>query len=1177
MERAVLALLIAGDQKVIPVDRLVEELWRGEPPEQGAAALRVHLSRLRKLLPEGSLQRRDPGYVLMLGDGRLDAAEFARLAASGRRQMAAGDPQGAAASFSAALDLWRGPAFDGIRPMPMIAAEAVRLNEDRLVVLEDWGEAELAAGRHRDVVARLSVLTDEHPLRERLWQSLILALYRCGRQAEALRAFGRVRSALVEQLGIEPGPELRDMEGAILRQSSELELADSRSLTAVPPKAPVVPSAPTVLELEQLDLPAPLRAPPDAVFVGRERELHALAQAWSAAAAGRRQAVLVSGEPGIGKSRLVAEMANRAHEDGALVLHGHCDDELAMPYQPFVEAISFFVEHSDASLLAGHVAAHGAELALLVPSLSHRLGVLPPPRSADPDAARYLLFASVTALLTTVSQARPVVIVLDDLHWADKPTLALLRYLVTAPEHNRLLVLATYRSSELSKDHALSQLLATMHRFAGVTRLSISGLDHDEILRLVEAFAGHSLDGAGGDLADLLQRETDGNPFFVREVLRHLVESGVVEQAASGQWVTGAALGAVPLPTSVREVIRVRIARLGEIVSQMLSVAAVIGREFEVELLARVSTIAEEDLLDALDRAVEAGVLGEVLDSYGRFRFTHALISHTIYDDLGRTRRALAHRRVGEALEDLYGPNSTAHIRELAQHWTAATQAVDAKKALLYSRMAADASLAALAPDEAVRYYNQALQLHGELAEPDSGIRLDLQIGLGTALRQAGDPTFREVLLEASTFAQELGDRERLVAAVLANSRGFYSSIGVIDRERVAALEAAIAVLETEESADLAALVATLCNELTYGSPLARRRQLADWAKAIAERVDDPATTVGVLNLLELPLQVPETLEERLIDTAKAITLAEGMGDPMLLYWAASFRSIPALQSGDVEEGDRCLEIMDSLTKRLRQPGLDWHSRFRRSSRVHLAGDHAEAERLATEALDIGMESGQPDAFTFYGAQLVGVRWQQGRVGELIPLLAKSAEENPGLPTFTAALALAHSDVDDFTAAAQLLDAAVAGSFEVLPRDVTWVVGIACYAEAAIECAHLEAAAMLFDLLEPWHDQIAYDRTNGAGPVAHYLGGLAVVLGRHDEAERFFEEATEMNARLASPFFGARTDFARSRMLLARGETADRATALRLLERSSAVASRRGYATVERRSRAALVATGDSS
>ncbi len=899
-------------------------------------------------------------------------------------------------------------------------------------------------------------------------------------------------------------------------------------------------------------------------MIGRDTETVLLADAFKRVGAGEgREVILISGEAGIGKTTLATEAARAAFEAGAIVLLGRCDEDLGVPYGPFVEAISHYVTHAPEEALRAPVPSLGSELAKMVPALQQRLGELPAPQSADPDTERYLLFNAVVSLLDHVSKDKPLVLVLDDLQWADKPSLQLLRYVVANTTALRLLIMGTYRHSELSSPHPLTEALASLRRESKVSRIALSGLDDNGVLALMEATAGHDLDTDGVELAHALYRETDGNPFFVGEVLRHLAETGVIYQDDSGRWTAAADLEAIAMPDSVRLVIGSRVARLGEAVGRVLPLAAVIGREFDLDLLARVTERTEDELLDLLDAATAAALLREVPSSPGRYCFAHALIQHTLYQDLGATRLARAHRQVAEALEAIVGDRPGARVGELAYHWFSTIQPVNTAKAINYARQAGEAALVALAPDDAVRYFSQALQLVELAPDIDPLLDCDLRVGLGQAQRQAGVPAFRETLLHAARLALEFGATDRLVQAVLANNRGWFSASGVIDIDKVAVLEAALSALDGGDNPERALTLATLCNELSFG-PLERRRALADEAKAMARRMPDPAILTRVLCLLNNPLQIPSALHERMADTTEAVALAEVLGDPEALYHTGSNSQVNAMQAGDFDLAARSLENLQTLSNRLRQPALMWMTAFKEAGVAIMAGDTERAEQLAAAAFEMGTDTGQPDAFAIYGSQLMYVRHQQGRLGELVPLIDQAVTENPGLPAFRPVLAAAHLEAGNDATALDLLDADASEGFESLPLDFIWMMGVTTYAMLAVELRAAGPAWKLYDLLAPYHEQVPFIGTLGFFPTALALGGLASVLGRYDVGEAHFTYATELTTRGGMKFFAARTQLDWGRMLIARGGpgAVDRGCAL--LEDVRRAALTHGYAGLER-------------
>jgi hypothetical protein len=744
----------------------------------------------------------------------------------------------------------------------------------------------------------------------------------------------------------------------------------------------------------------------------------------------------------------------------------HCEEDLASPYQLFAEAIGHYVTHAPDDRLLAHVEVHGSELCRLVPALATRVPDLPASKASDSDTERYLLLQGVVELLALASQHQPVVLVLDDLQWADTASLEVLRYLIAADQPMSVLVLATYRDSSLSHTHPLLDTLATLRRQSSVNRIELTGLDDVGVVSFMEAIAGHTLDHAGVSLADAVYRETDGNPFFVGEVLRHLSETGAIYRD-NNRWLVGFdILNDVGLPNSVREVIGARVGRMGESAGQVLSLAAVIGRDFDLDVLARAADMSEDELLAVLDASATAALVREAPQA-GRYNFAHALIQHVLYESLGPTRSARAHRKVAEALEELYGQRAGARVGELARHWFNATQPKDIAKALDYSRQAANAALESLAPGDALRYYSQALDLYAQADDRDPVLGLDLAIGLGTAQHQTGNPEFRDTLLGAARQAAALGNTHRLVTAALANDRGLFSTTGTVDADRVEILEAALALLPTG-GPDRALVLATLCKELIFGSSIERRQALANEAVAIAQSLGDNAVIVRVINNVAQGLQAPPLIEQGLVWTEDAMARAEQLGDPMLLFFAASRRCAFGASVGDIREMDRCLEIMDTLADQLNQPTLHWLNTLEHATAAAIAGNTDQAEQLATEALQIGTDGGGPDAAAIFGAQFLTVSFQRGTMGGLVPLIEQVAADNPGAaPTAIAVIAAAHAEAGRLDEARRQLENFASKGFE-LPIDMIWISGMTMYAEAAIECRDATYAQPLVGGMTTW-------------------------------------------------------------------------------------------------------------
>jgi class 3 adenylate cyclase len=914
--------------------------------------------------------------------------------------------------------------------------------------------------------------------------------------------------------------------------------------------------------------PAPLPLPPSAaarlsesVLSNRDHELERGLRAFDRVRAGECRTLLVTGEPGIGKTRLVAELAGRLHGSGVTVLWGRCDPELGIPYQPFVELLTHYARFASPEVLAQHRSQFGHELARLVPELGAGApapAVTPPERAAEEN--RHVMLAAVHGLLRTAALQRPLALVFDDLQWADRATLLMLRYLLVSPDPLRALVLGTYTSPQ----HPFTDLLTELHRDPGVERIALEGLEREHVVAMARELTREELGAPALELLDTLSAQTHGNPFYVREILRDLTDAGGVRHAAEQH-------APVRVTRTIRETIIGRVARLGERAEQVLSAAAVVGREFDAELLARMLEVDEDELAAVLDAAVDAALIDEVPAIGLRYSFTHSLIHPALYEQLGSARRRLLHRRALEALEQLLGaPARLERIGELAGHALSAIPMFEPAKAIEYLRQAGEQALAQLAPQEATRWFERGLELQrAELSGPaEDKLLCELLIGLGIAQRLSGDADFRTTLLQAGALARRLDDHTSLVRAALANTRGFVSETGEVDDERVEMLQAALASVGPADSRERARLLAVLSSELTFAGDWGRRKELSDESVAIARRLGDPAIVSDVLSLRFITVWTPETLAQRLDDTERGLAIAEEMGDQLALLRALHWRAAVAVETGQLQLASELVARQTDLAQRLREPTYNWLAAYDRATQALMAGLLAEAERSAEDARAIAEANGEPEALAFYAGQLVNIRFEQGRLGELEPLIALQVQTNPGIPAFRGALALARAEAGMPEEARGILAIDSRSDFSELPYDSNWLVGLVIYAEA---CAQLEepgAAAMLHRLLAPWADQVAFNSATTWGLVRRHLGNLERVLGRQEQAERSLRDATERHAAMAAPLWLARTRLDLARVLLDRRAGASEAE--QLLEQAVQTARELGSASVERRGAALL-------
>ncbi len=609
-------------------------------------------------------------------------------------------------------------------------------------------------------------------------------------------------------------------------------------------------------------LPTALMPSGQGRFVGRAAERERLSAAWKSAAAGTRRVVLISGEPGVGKTRLAAELARAADQQGAIVLYGRCDEDLGVPYQPFVEAFRPYVASCEAEELAEQVARYGGDLARLVPELGERVADLPDALRADPETERYRLFDAVMFFLDKMTAARPVVVVLDDLHWAAKPTLLLLRHLTRAEWTGSFLLLGTYRESDLSRTHPLAEMLADLRRGLDVERVALRGLDMEEVEEFVRAAAGQDLDAEGAWLARMLHDETEGNPFFMGQVLLHLVESGAIIER-EGRWLRAVPADEIGIPEGVREVVGRRLARLRSATNEVLVAAAVIGRDFDRDVLTSALDTDREAVLDALEEAEEAHLITTGDGPRGRYSFVHALVRSTLYEEVPTTRRLRQHRRIGEALE---ATDVDRHLDELAYHFAEAAALGETAKAVDYGRRAASRAVERLAYEEAAINYERALASLDPESADDRQLRAELFIELGRVLWMFGERAHaRDELAMALSLARET-DRGDLLADAAITSGGVraWTEAGLVDDHLVQLLEESLDALPSGDSSRRAMVTGRLAAELYFlpGS-IERRRKLSAESIAMARRLDDASTLAYVLNATHWGMWMPGSSRDR--------------------------------------------------------------------------------------------------------------------------------------------------------------------------------------------------------------------------------------------------------------------------------------------------------------------------
>jgi eukaryotic-like serine/threonine-protein kinase len=903
------------------------------------------------------------------------------------------------------------------------------------------------------------------------------------------------------------------------------------------------------------------------VFVGRKPELVALGSALERAISGKGGIVLVAGEPGIGKSELADRIAGEALGRGTGVLWGRSwEGEGAPPYWAWAQIIRDYVRERADSELEFVIGAAAPYLAQIAPEIRDRLPDLPAPAPLDSEQARFRLFDAVTTFLKAAAAKQPFVLILDDLHWADKPSLLLLRFLAHEIGDSRLLAIAIYRDVEVSHGHPLAEVLPSLRRERTVERILLRGLPEEDVGAMLTALRGEKLPEA---LARAISRETEGNPFFIQEIVRHLIEEGVL--GAEAGWTSRSRLEEIGLPESVRDVIGRRLRRLSESCTKVLAVAAVLGREFALDALERVAGLERERLFEVLDEAVQAKVVEDAPQRLGRYRFSHALVRESLYEELGTLERFRNHLRVAEVLEALHSQDPGPHLAELAHHFRQALPGGDVDKAVDYATRAGDYASAQLAYEEAAMHYGRALEALDVSAQSNEGVRCDLLLKHGEACWGAGFDTTKS-LKQAADLAERLGDSEILARAALGcagNQTGLY--VMVAEPLQLSLLARALAALEDRDSALRARVMSRLCTVrvfLDIGAVGGALEHLPD-NLSLARRAIEMARRVGDKGALAYVLATgmwafgPDDLDEMHAQLDEVVRLAEEAGDERLIAEAHLWKARHYLEVGDRAAADREAEIQDRYATTSRQAYHLWQAALGRAGRLLTEGRFDEAE-VALRTLSekgsmrhalVGAVSG---CFNF-------LHEQQGRASEDLPRILEIAAQNPRIMLWRASAAMRYATSGRTEDARREFESIAEKDFSDIPRDMMWLFIMSRLCDLAIHLADVRRAAILYDLLLPYEDR--YVVTGGLaasrGAVARSLGGLATLLSRYDDAERHFERSLELNARMRHRIFVAHTQHDYARMLARRDAPGDREKAVALAADALATAREVGMKPLE--------------
>lgn len=859
------------------------------------------------------------------------------------------------------------------------------------------------------------------------------------------------------------------------------------------------------------------------LFVGRERELDTMARALEDASAGRGSLLLLTGEPGIGKTRLSDEFASRAADQGGAILWGRCWEAGGAPaFWPWIQSLRELIRSLDEERLRDTLGGRASELAQLLPELKERLAHLPALPPTSPDAARFRLFESIEEFLRRASQEQPIVLILEDVHAGDAPSLLLLRFLTDGLSGSRVLLIGTYRDVDVRADQPLAAMLAELVRLRGTLRLTLSGLDHHEIALLVEAISGTT---PSERLVSAIHEETEGNPLFVREIVHLLSSEGrLTDSLDPEEW---------RVPQGVREVIGRRLDRLPPEGKHTVRLASVLGREFSVAALEPVLGRPPEAVLESISGGLVARLIVEVPGVPGRFRFAHSLIRDTLYEDLDPAERVRLHRVAGEALEALYAPDLESHLPELAYHFFEALPVGETDKAAEYARRAGERAVALVAYEEAVRLFRMALVALEQ--SPDEEVRCVLLLDLGDALARAGDsPTARETFLDAAAIATRLTLPELLARAAVGYGGRFVFARAGTDRHLIPLLEQALAALGPDDSPLRVRVLSRLAGALRDQTSMERRAAFSREAVEMARRIGDPDTLIhALIGRWGAAALVADGLEEQLELAEELNRLAEEVGDRERLMDPCWFRFVHFMTVGQVAEARAQLQMASRLAEELGQPSQRWLTSLLATALALQDGRLSEAEDLIEGTHQLGRRAEQWWAGASWLFALFVLRREQGRLAELEEDFRRALDEYPGYRSFRGMLLVSLAEPDRLDEARRLFARLAVDDFGALPKDNEWLCNLTLLAEAADALGDRDRAATLYDLLAPYAGQVALIASEvSLGPVFRSLGMLASLTGQHEAGRQHFEASMAMSERMGARPWLAHSQYQFGRMLL---------------------------------------------
>ena len=1071
-------------------------LWPNVLDDSARGSLRVALVDLRRALGRAAdqvlLATRDTNGLIDSPELEVDARRFAELLSAGEADEA--------------LRLWRGELLAGLDAGDWLLVLRDEYRDELSRALALLAERAASSGdRERAMrLARERVALD--PFSEDATRDLMRRLASTGDRAAAVRAyqalFGRLRS------------ELRTAPSTPTRELAEAVRADDHHAL----QTPAVPATESSITNGFEGTGA------RSTFVGRNVELQRLLDCVQQ----RRRLAVIVGEPGAGKSRLAIELALAVSTKGVAVLASRCEPEPLTSYEPFVRAIREYVARVGAASVAPVA---GEELSRLLPELRYTQPERPAGEVAA--AARLRLFEGVRATLEHAARRRPLLLVLDDLHWADQSSTLLLAYLARTPIATPVTIIGAYRPDALRSDDPLTGTLTELDREQRFPTVDLPGLDATAATSIVADVIGAQPDE---NLLAYVLGQTRGNPFFVEQLARHLSESGAL---APRDGITGLeVLPAGASPAGVRSLVRSRVERLGQSAMRALELAAAAGAEFSLALLQRVRDVEVPGLLEGLESAEAAGLIKAVGDRPGLWMFKHALVRAAIYEALPDIRRARLHSQIADALEHHPGIDPI----ELAHHAFAARGVDGPERAIRTSRLAAEHTLTGLAYEQAANHYQRALQAleQGRATHPRE--QCELLIALGEAQARSAEREADATFIAAEQQARALADPELIARGVLGRC-GIGVTILGADAERAGALKEALQALGDRAPALRARILARLAIELYYATERKQAGPLSRQAINTARSTDDVNALLAALSAHHVALWTPEGLPERLAVAEEMIALAREHNRCEHELQGRNWLCADLWEAGEINRFEQQTGEHAQLAGRLRLPTFRWYEPLWHAALAALRGEWQHAEQLLAEAERAGTQAGDRNAPLFAFGLRVQMRIARHQfTDDDLEIVEHHVQKSPASPAWRCWRCWFAAQAGNLAQARADLAILARDGFAGLPRDANWLAAIFELTQAVYLLNDRHRAGQLYDMLPPFKDRhvTAMRGSFSWGSAQYTLARLASTKGNLDDAARHYEAALELERRWKARAWLVRTRTHYAELLVNRAGPGDR-------------------------------------